>query len=96
MKTELASASVAQLIGDDSSVYIGADEDCGSAEQDGLTIENLVSIARSTRSQVDKKLVSCDQQATVARTLRFSWKNVLNQATSKKLDVGLKIVKTRV
>ena len=59
---------MAQLLGEDSDVYIGADEDCDCANQDGLSMEKLVSVARSTRSQVGKEIVSCDQQDTVART----------------------------
>uniref|UniRef100_M4BYR1 Uncharacterized protein n=1 Tax=Hyaloperonospora arabidopsidis (strain Emoy2) TaxID=559515 RepID=M4BYR1_HYAAE len=68
MKTALESASVAQLLGEDSDVSNGADEDCDCADQDGLSMENEVSVARSTRSQVGKELVSCDQQGTVAKT----------------------------
>ena len=59
---------VVQLLGEDLDVFIGADEDCDGDDQDGLLMENLVSVARSTRSQAGKKLVSCDQQGTVART----------------------------
>ena len=49
MKTALESASVAQLLGENSHVSIGADEDCDCADQDGLSMENVVSVARSTR-----------------------------------------------
>ena len=47
---------------------IGADKDCDGDDQDDLSMANVVSVARSTRSQVGKKLVSCDQQGTVANT----------------------------
>ena len=68
MKTALESASVAQLLGEDSDVSNGTDEDCDCAVQDGLSMENVVSVARSTRSQAGKELVSCDQKGTVAKT----------------------------
>ena len=68
MKTALESASVAQLLGEDSDVSNGANEDCDCAVQDGLSMDNVVSVARSTRSQVGKELVSCDQQGNVAKT----------------------------
>ena len=45
MKTALESASVAQLLGEDSDVSNGADEDCDCAVQDGLSMENVVSVA---------------------------------------------------
>ena len=49
MKTALESASVAQLLGENSHVSIGADEDCDCADQDGLSMENEVSVAGTTR-----------------------------------------------
>ena len=39
MKTELESASVEQLLGEDSDVSSGADEDCECADQDGLSMK---------------------------------------------------------
>ena len=59
---------MAQLLGEDYDVSNDAEEDCDCADQDGLSMENVVSLARSTRSQVGKKLVSCDKQGTVAKT----------------------------
>ena len=59
---------MAHLLEEDLDVSIGADGDCDGDDQDGLLMENLVSVARSTRSQAGKKLVSCDQHGTVART----------------------------
>ena len=45
IKTALESASVTQILGGDSDVYIGADEDFDCADQDGLYMENVVSLA---------------------------------------------------
>ena len=39
MKTALESASVEQLLGEDSDVSSGADEDCECADQDGLSMK---------------------------------------------------------
>ena len=39
MKTELESASVEQLLGEDSDVSNGADEDCECADQDGFSMK---------------------------------------------------------
>ena len=61
METALESASVALLLGEDSVVSIGEDEDCDCADQDGLSMENVVSVARLTRSQVIMNLASCDK-----------------------------------
>ena len=68
MKTALESPPVAHLLEEDLDVSIGADEDCDGDDQDGLSMANAVSVPRSTRSQIGKKLVSFDQQGTVART----------------------------
>ena len=49
METALESASVALLLREDSDVSIGEDEDCDCADQDGLSMENEVSVAGTTR-----------------------------------------------
>ena len=43
---------MAQLLGEDYDVSNDAEEDCDCADQDGLSMENVVSLARSPRSQV--------------------------------------------
>uniref|UniRef100_M4BWE6 Uncharacterized protein n=1 Tax=Hyaloperonospora arabidopsidis (strain Emoy2) TaxID=559515 RepID=M4BWE6_HYAAE len=63
METALESASVAQLLGEDSDVSIGEDEDCDCADQDGLSMENARRGEGGADSAVGWKGVCIDTKA---------------------------------
>uniref|UniRef100_M4B7M6 Uncharacterized protein n=1 Tax=Hyaloperonospora arabidopsidis (strain Emoy2) TaxID=559515 RepID=M4B7M6_HYAAE len=80
MKTELESASVEQLLGEDSDVSNGADEDCELLDRHGHKL------ARRLSPVINKALCQKHAPIFVEECLQSSYK----------IDVGLRSVKTRV